>query len=321
MVDKRHILDEIKRLAIASGKPPGVAVFERETGIKQSDWYPHIWLRWKDALAEIGYAPNQLQTRISDEVVIQKYVSLVRELGRLPVIGEIRRKARNDKSFPSHTVFSRFGGKEHLIEAVARYCRDNPDLDNVLALCDERSHKSSQVAPGQKKNERKLRTGFVYLMKSGPHYKIGRTSSVGRRESELVIKIPIPPKTIHRIETDDPPGVEAYWHSRSAKSAVKENGSTCLLRTSWRLSAGSESCEAAQQNVAATNPRATVVQFDKVRSRGLRLNVEPLSRPENVAWILRTSRTSSRTIAGRIVDSWQRWHYGLYLSESRGPAA
>jgi hypothetical protein len=51
-------------------------------------------------------------------------------------------------------------------------------------------------------------------MKSGPHYKIGRTNSVGRRGSELAIKVPIPPKTIHSIETDDPIGVEAYWHKR-----------------------------------------------------------------------------------------------------------
>jgi hypothetical protein len=59
--------------------------------------------------------------------------------------------------------------------------------------------------------------GYVYLMKSGRHYKIGRSSSVGRREWELGIKIPIPPSTIHSIETDDPSGVEAYWHRRFAE--------------------------------------------------------------------------------------------------------
>ncbi|MDX2151008.1 MAG: hypothetical protein SFV54_09750 [Bryobacteraceae bacterium] len=57
---------------------------------------------------------------------------------------------------------------------------------------------------GQRKVEPKIATGFVYLMKSGRHYKVGRTNSVGRRGSELTIKIPVPPTTIHSIETDDP---------------------------------------------------------------------------------------------------------------------
>jgi Meiotically up-regulated gene 113 len=51
-------------------------------------------------------------------------------------------------------------------------------------------------------------------MKSGRHYKIGRTNAVGRRARELTIQIPVPPKTVHSIETDDPVGVESYWHNR-----------------------------------------------------------------------------------------------------------
>ncbi len=61
-------------------------------------------------------------------------------------------------------------------------------------------------------------------MKSGPHYKIGRTKSVGRRGSELTIKIPIPPKTIHSIETDDPIGIESYWHSDLLINVERVNG-------------------------------------------------------------------------------------------------
>ena len=91
-IDKNQILSEIMRIAIANGgKPPGVQVFERETGIKRWDWYPDIWLRWGEALEEAGYASNQLQLRIVDKFVIESYVSLVRELGRFPVVGEIRR--------------------------------------------------------------------------------------------------------------------------------------------------------------------------------------------------------------------------------------
>lgn len=179
-----------------------------------SDWYPHTWLRWGDAVAEAGYSPNTLQARMSDEVLLQKYIGLIRELKNLPVESEIRRKAKSDKSFPSHTVFARFGGKERLLEAVVGYCHDNPGFEDILEICVERKRPMMRGTEGGQGTESKVSTGFVYLMKSGRHYKIGRTNSVGRRQSELVIKILVPPKIIHNIETDDPVGVEAYWHKR-----------------------------------------------------------------------------------------------------------
>ena len=217
MINKANIIREINRIANANGgKAPGRQHFERETGIKESDWYPRIWLRWVEALAEAGYAPNEFGGRIEDEVVIQKYIDLVRELLRFPVIGEIRRKTRDDESFPSARTFDRFGGKEKLIGAVVDYCRSNSGFDDILALYDQHKSSSPAVREIGRAPEAKVATGFVYLMKSGRHYKIGRTSSIGRRASELSIKIPVPPKTIHTIETDDPVGVESYWHRRFA---------------------------------------------------------------------------------------------------------
>jgi Meiotically up-regulated gene 113 len=135
------------------------------------------------------------------------------KLNRPPVIGEIRRKAGIDKSFPAHTVFNRFGGKKKLIQAVVAYCQNKPDYQDILVICAVsdalRGHSNiSDTA------HTKVLVGFVYLMKSGRHYKIGRTSSIARRGGELTVKIPVPPKTIHSIETDDPVGVEAYWHKR-----------------------------------------------------------------------------------------------------------
>ena len=217
-IDKTHILSEIRRIAKANGqKAPGRQAFENQSGVKESDWYPHMWLRWGDALVEAGYAPNQFQSKTSDESLMRAYIGLIRELGRVPIEGEIRRKAKNDKTFPSHTSFSRFGGKEKLIDAGTEFCKRSTGCDDILAILAKVKRPSMQSSEHELDVGSRVATGFVYLMKSGPHYKIGRTNSVGRRTSELAIKIPVPPKTIHHIETDDPIGVEAYWHKRFAE--------------------------------------------------------------------------------------------------------
>ena len=54
----------------------------------------------------------------------------------------------------------------------------------------------------------------MYLLKAGRFYKIGKTNAIGRREYELAIQLPSKPTLIHTIKTDDPTGIEAYWHKR-----------------------------------------------------------------------------------------------------------
>ena len=66
------------------------------------------------------------------------------------------------------------------------------------------------------------RVGEVYLFKSGHYYKIGKTNDTVRRGSELRIQLPETVRLIHSIKTDDPSGIEAYWHKRF--EAKRKNG-------------------------------------------------------------------------------------------------
>ena len=62
--------------------------------------------------------------------------------------------------------------------------------------------------------------GYVYLMKDGSRFKIGHTNSVGRREAEAATWL-INARIIHDISTDDPEGVERYWHRRFEPKSIE----------------------------------------------------------------------------------------------------
>lgn len=214
-IEKQHILDEIKRVAKANGgKAPGTQRFKSETGIKKSDWYPDHWLRWGDALKDAGLSPNEMQTAWTREALLEKYVSLIKKLEHFPLEGEVRRQSKQDPTFPSHTSFGRFGGKNKLATAIIEHCRVRGGFDDVIDICSKVASINVRLAKSERDLSNYETLGFVYLMKSGRHYKIGRTNAIGRREYELAIQLPEKSNTIHMIKTDDPVGIEAYWHKR-----------------------------------------------------------------------------------------------------------
>lgn len=72
------------------------------------------------------------------------------------------------------------------------------------------------VAPEENtdKEEKDQAYGHVYLLKHGNDYKIGKSYDVTRRYKEIKVQMPQVTEEIHTIATDDPSGIEAYWHNR-----------------------------------------------------------------------------------------------------------
>src|SRR2546423_4339067 len=218
---KEHILQEIRRTAQAnSGVPLGRVRFFKETGVKDTDWLGRFWARWGDAVREAGYSPNQLRTAYDEGFLFAKYIDLIRSLGRIPAIGDVRLRAGTDPEFPNAKVFDKFGGKAILLRKLADYCRTREGYEDIVLLCE--GHVSQVTSTDNNTTQDDTQIGSVYLMKSGRFYKLGRSNATGRREYEIAIQLPEKLNTVHVIRTDDPIGIEAYWHNRFAEK--RKNG-------------------------------------------------------------------------------------------------
>jgi len=194
--------------------PPGSQRFKTETGIGESAWSGKYWARWGDALREAGFSPNVWQTPYEEQFLIESYIQLIRKLGHFPVVREIRLKHRQDRDFPDAGAFGRLGSKGEIANQIIEFCKTRDGYEDAVEICGRIATKSA--APTQRKADAEQDLGFVYLIKSGRHYKIGRSNSAGRREYELAIQLPEKATKVHEIRTDDPAGIESYWHNRFA---------------------------------------------------------------------------------------------------------
>ena len=221
-MEKQRILDLIRRLAVQNGgKAPGSQRFSSLTGIGKADWYPKLWLRWGDAIREAGLQGNSLSRAFSQDVLIQKYIELIRELGRFPIEGDLAHKRMADKSFPNRNAYSRLGSKLQRAVRILEYCRSHEGCEDVVPLC--QAVVPSNAVDLDDATLDAPSVGYVYLLKHGVcrEYKIGRTSNPLRREGEIAVVLPEKVQPIHVIKTDDSAGIESYWHSRFADKRKK----------------------------------------------------------------------------------------------------
>lgn len=215
---KENIINEIKRTAEAnSGKPLGWRKFETETGIHQNEWFGKFWARWSDALREAGFEPNKKTEAYDENFLVEKLVTLVQELGKFPSQADLKLKSHNNRTFPSDSAFDRrLGRQKEKITKVIKYCKDKGNLEDVLEICLPVYELTKSNVEIGKFDSTKDSTayGFVYLMRSGKYHKIGRSNDTGRRKYEIGIQLPEKLAVIHEIKTDDPVGIEEYWHKR-----------------------------------------------------------------------------------------------------------
>jgi hypothetical protein len=210
-ITKQDILDAIRQTAKENGGVPlGRERFERETGIKEYDFHKY-WPTLGEAQREAGFTANELNPAHSEEFLFESVIALMRELKRFPTNPDLTVKKNKDQTFPSPSSITRRGSKKDIATKISEYATQKGYSD-IVELCRaviENGNEEKEV------DDSKIEAlGEVYLFKSGRYYKIGKTNDTVRRGSELRIQLPERMDLIHSIKTDDPSGIEAYWHRR-----------------------------------------------------------------------------------------------------------
>lgn len=223
-MQRSHILDEIRRLAANNGAAPGWRKLQKEAGIDYSDWCGVYWARWNDALAEAGFAPNRLKEAYSESVLLERYAILATELGRLPTGADLRLKTQNDSTFPSDRPFRRLGSKQEIVRKLMAHCLNGTRHKNVAIWASEylARHQEEKVDSVERTTSERI-VGYVYMLRYGKKYKIGFTNTPTRRFREVSIELPDETHQIHTIATDDPNGIEEYWHKRFAAKRIRNS--------------------------------------------------------------------------------------------------
>lgn len=214
---REEILREIKRLAGQNGgQPPGSRTFAAETGIKDHEWLGVYWARWGDALLEAGFQPNQWQERTDPDAILERLALAARQFGHYPTKHELKifRRSHPDTATPN-TVANHFGAKEAVIDRLREWVAARPEFSDVADTIGPPEHRGPARRPRPIKAG--IADGYVYLIRSGDHHKIGRSDELERRVKQIRVALPEAAVLEHVIRTDDPPGIEAYWHRRFAE--------------------------------------------------------------------------------------------------------
>ncbi len=212
---RETILQEIRKLAKANdGQPPGVRAFQQHTGIGEHLWRGVYWARWGDALKEAGFTANEWQGKSDTGRIFEKYIEAARHYGYVPTAAELQMYRKAHADFPGvKTIYTHFGSKEGLLVNLRSWVRDRPEVQDVAQMLGApEAERPEKHAPSKE--------GLVYLIKSGPHYKIGRSDQLERRVKQIRVALPEAANLVHSIRTDDPSGIEAYWYRRFAGRRV-----------------------------------------------------------------------------------------------------
>jgi Meiotically up-regulated gene 113 len=219
---KEGVAQRIRQLAAQRGGHISFRAFVSETGIqgrwlRNQEWFT----KWNDLLAELGIATRQFDVPPTPRSRIAEAVAeLIQRLGRWPTEDDLQRARKKDRSFPSLKVISPLRRSGELAALVVALGSPGTQFGQAAMIAGkyvsiDKERADADIAP----NERVK--GYVYMLRSGRRYKIGKSSDPSRRYREVRLELPEETHQVHTIPTDDPTGIEKYWLERFSIKRVR----------------------------------------------------------------------------------------------------
>lgn len=225
---REFILKKIKRWSSENdNKTPGQKAFFRWVGgIGIYDLKRLGWTYYGELVKEAGLTPNKFdKTKYTKGQLCEIFLGVMREKNVWPSRSILDVKHLQDSNFPeSSTFYKKLGRVKQLSETILDYAESNKEFDDVIEICKEAYQKfKGKDIIGDLTGKEPIH-GWVYLIKHGSReeYRVGQTYDSVRREKEIRIQLPERAVEVHKIETVDPVGVEAYWLNRF--SSKRMNG-------------------------------------------------------------------------------------------------
>lgn len=106
--------------------------------------------------------------------------------------------------------------------------KQNAEMRAMIQRLKEESDPSAIPTPANKRSKSKSNSeGVVYLLKAGPHFKIGKSVVFDKRLGQIKLQLPYAVEVVHTIQAANVSEVESYWHRRFA--SLRQNGEWFLL--------------------------------------------------------------------------------------------
>jgi hypothetical protein len=217
---REHITRRLADLAAERGGHIGFRDFLKEVGLSEQWLRGQVWYSgWNNLLTELGLQTRRFGPPERDPTIsVSAIAEFVCRLQRWPTEDEFRRERATNDTIPSVAYIRKLRRSGELANLIKPHAEANPNISALQLLASE----NTAVEEPLKGDSIKDRVqGYVYLLRSGRKYKIGKSNDISRRFREVRLELPEETVQVHSIATDDPAGIEHYWHRRFAAKRVR----------------------------------------------------------------------------------------------------